>query len=84
MVFEGTCYITPLLGAYLADSHLSLPPPPHNYEAPLISAWQQLGETLCPPAPLHPSPAPPAIHLCNATHTNTRRPPPLHTPGDGV
>jgi dipeptide/tripeptide permease len=21
MVFEGTCYITPLLGAYLADSH---------------------------------------------------------------
>ena len=21
MVFEGTCYVTPLLGAYLADSH---------------------------------------------------------------
>lgn len=21
MVFEGTCYITPILGAYLADSH---------------------------------------------------------------
>jgi dipeptide/tripeptide permease len=41
MVFEGTCYVTPLLGAYLADSHWG------RYKTILVFSSIYLGGMVC-------------------------------------